>query len=121
MKYKIIRVDPDAHSIVVRYYTDFVTEESLAIETVDGVITQCRSDFSIDLPVPTPTGDELERFITARAPKSWFDTQESVQNPNVDTSLFALIQLIGVETVCPEPEPEKNSNSQVVEINMVQT
>jgi len=97
IKYKIIETDTAQHSIVVRYYTDIVTEAMLSTDTLDGIIRRCRTDFSFDLPVPAPTGTALHDFIVTRAPTAWLQTQEDVLNPNVDTSLSAIIPLVGVE------------------------
>lgn len=97
IKYKILSTDTTQHSIVVRYYTDIITEAMLATDTLEGVIRSCRTDYSIDLPVPAPTGLELSEFISARAPITWLQTQEDVLNSNIDTSLSAIIPLVGVE------------------------
>jgi hypothetical protein len=105
LKYKIIETDTAQHSIVVRYYTDVVTETILATDILDGIIRRCRTDFSIDLPVPAPTGTALHDLIVARAPTAWLKTQEDVVNPNVDTSLSAVTPLVGVETGFVEPTP----------------
>jgi hypothetical protein len=98
IKYKIIETNADQHSIVVRFYTDVITEEMLATDILDGIVRRCRTDYSFDLPVPAPTGSALQDFITARAPVAWLTTQEAVLNPNVDTSLSGITALIGLET-----------------------
>jgi len=103
LKYKIIETDTAQHSIVVRYYTDVVTETILATDILDGTIRRCRTDYSFELPVPAPTGTALQDFITARAPIDWLKLQEDVLNPSVDTSLSAVIPLVGVETAFVEP------------------
>ena len=97
IKYKIIELNASEHAIVVRYYTERITEAMLAVDVLDGVIRRCRTDYAIDLPVPAPTGAELDRFISARAPVAWFATLEAVQNPNIDTSMAAFTQMLGVE------------------------
>jgi hypothetical protein len=97
IKYKIVETNVANHSIVVRYYTDIVTEAMLSVDTLDGVIRRCRTDYSFDLPIPAPTGAALHDFIVTRAPTAWLHTQEDVLNPNVDTSLSAIIPLVGVE------------------------
>lgn len=103
LKYKIIEVHPETHSIVVRYYTDLVTEAVLASQvTADGVIIRCRTDQGIELPVPAPTGAALEAFITARAPRALLEMQETLLNNPVDTSLDTLTDLIGVEVTPAE-------------------
>jgi hypothetical protein len=97
IKYKIIETNTAEHSIVVRYYTDIITEAMLATDVLDNVIRRGRTDYSFDLPVPTPTGTALHDFIVARAPTAWLHTQEDVLNPDVDTSLSAIVPLVGIE------------------------
>jgi hypothetical protein len=97
IKYKIIETNAAAHSIVVRFYTDIITEAMLATDVLDNVIRRCRTDYSFDLPVPTPSAAELAAFISARAPVAWLETQEAVLNPNIDTSLSTVLPLVGVE------------------------
>ena len=97
IKYKIVEVDTNQHSIVVRFYTDKITEDLLATDVLDGVIRRCRTDYSIDLPIPAPVGAALSDFILARAPKDWLENQEKIADPTVDTSMTDLASLIGVE------------------------
>jgi len=97
LKYKIIEVYPEQHSIVVRFYTDIITEEMMATDVLDGVIRRGRTDYAIDLPVPAPTGTDLERLIVSKAPSDWLATQEAVLNPSLDTSLSNLTNIVGQE------------------------
>lgn len=97
IKYKIIELHPEQHSIVVRFYSDDITEEMLATQTSQGKILRCRTDYNIDLPIPAPEGFELEKFIFSRAPTDWLELQVKVLDPNVDTSLSTLVPLIDKE------------------------
>jgi hypothetical protein len=97
IKYKIIETNAAQHSIVVRFYTDVITEEMLATDTLDGIIRRCRTDYSFDLPIPAPDGLALHEFISAKAPVAWFNAQEAILNPLIDTSLSAITSLVGVE------------------------
>jgi hypothetical protein len=101
--YKIVEVNPNEHSIVVRYFTDTLTEEKLSVDPEnkhtleDGSPLRCRTDYFLNLPVPAPTGEALQRFIMERAPVMWFDIHDKINDPNVDTSLSELSSLIGVK------------------------
>ena len=98
MKYKIIEINSDDHSIVVRFYTNKVTEADLAVQVDDkGNVLRCRTDFNIDLPVPPPTGPVLEKLILRYAPRDWLNKREAIADPMVDTSLAHLLPLLGVE------------------------
>jgi hypothetical protein len=97
--YKIVEVWPNDHLIVARYWTDTVSEESLASDSnrkEDGTPVRCRSDVAITLPIPAPTGIELEKIILANAPRAWLETLEKVADPNIDTSLNDIQSLLGV-------------------------
>jgi hypothetical protein len=98
LHYKIVEVWPNDHLIVVRYWTDSVSEEFLAHpgeRREDGSPWRCRSDVSITLPIPTPTDEKLEQIILRQAPIEWLKTLELIANPKVDTSMKETQQLIG--------------------------
>lgn len=117
INYKIIEVSPDDHQIVVRYTTDIVTEEVVASHRdADGNITRCRTDVPIVLPVPTPTGNELERIIMNNAPVKFLETKESVLDENIDTSLASLQSLLNVITTKSINSDAKLTDEQIAEI-----
>lgn len=100
--YKIVEVWPSDHLIVARFWTDVLSEEFLASDQnrkEDGTPVRCRSDVSITLPVPAPTGIELEKIILNNTPREWLATLEKVADPNVDTSLSEIQSMVGVSKV----------------------
>jgi hypothetical protein len=98
--YKIVELWPDDHLIVARYWTDNISEESLASDLnrkQDGTPVRCRSDVSINLPVPMPTtSEEIGELVKIYSPFEWLNTLEAVQDPNVHTALDTVIGLVGV-------------------------
>ncbi len=105
IKYKIVEVNSEQHSIVVRFYSDVITEESLAVQWGDdGQILRGRTDYNIDLPIPAPSGDELQNIILSNAPSQWLKTQAFLLDPDVNTSLEDVKLLIGIESVEPVAE-----------------
>lgn len=108
LKYKIINVDEKEHSIMVRYYTDVITEDFLAnmfdehgqiVRNEDGSPKVCRTDSHFNIwQTPSPTHEELEKLIINAAPVEWLKLQESIKNPEVDTSLSSIKFKVGVET-----------------------
>lgn len=119
VKYRIIETYPEEHSIVVRYFTDILTEEELAIDKnsgnvqrrEDGTPARCRTDVNINIfQIPPPTGQELHKFILNFAPIGFFELQEKIRNPEIDTSLNSLSDIIGKtfegEPVVPIPAVE---------------
>ena len=96
--YKIVEVWPSDHLIVVRYWTDVVSEQFLANSEEyfdDGSPRRCRSDVSITLPTPTPAGKDLEDIIMRNAPSYWLKTLEDVMDPFVDTSMQNILNMRG--------------------------
>ena len=100
IKYKIIQVNPADHAIVVRFYTDTISEEDVAVRNPDtgeiildddGNIEACRTDYSITLwDAPTLTGEALEEVIMGCAPTRWFELLGKVSDASVDTSLSGI-------------------------------
>lgn len=114
INYKIVEVWPDSHSIVVRYWTDLISEEFLASDdqrNEQGNPIRCRSDVSITLPVPTPDGAELEKIILSNAPSNWLNLLQLVNDPNVDTSLDSVQSLIGVTNTKTIEDVQQNTAS----------
>ena len=106
-KYKIIELHPELHSLVVRYYTDIVSEEYLChrdhegnpILNEDGTFQRCKYDLNIQLfEVPPITGEALHARIVAGAPYYALALDEKIVDPEIDTSLEVLAPLLGEET-----------------------
>lgn len=136
IKYKIIELNEVEHHIVVRFYDENMTEDTLATERVretyapdpekpgdtlereviarkqDGSPIRCRTDSAIPLPVPAPTGEELHKLIVEYAPRHQFEVWKEVKKPEVVQGLQALQAELGVERTVPEkaPAPEAPPN-----------
>ena len=111
--YKIVEVWPDSHSIVARYWTDIVTEEMLASDdqrNEHGRPIRCRSDVSITLPIPAPQGEDLDKLIVVNAPTTWLETIENVINPDIDTSLNHISNMLGTEYTKTKAELDNIDN-----------
>lgn len=96
LHYKIVEVWPQDHLVVVRFWTDVLSEEFLAsndIRKEDGTPERCRSDVSITLPIPTPSGKELEDLLISYAPLEWLKTLEKVHAPDIDTSMEEILKV----------------------------
>ena len=111
--YKIVEVWPNDHLIVARYWTDNISEESLASDSnrkEDGTPVRCRSDVAITLPIPAPTGSALEKLILANVPMAWLQTLENVQDPNVNTDMSAIENLVGAVSTKSATEIQQTIN-----------
>jgi hypothetical protein len=96
LHYKIVEVWPQDHLVVIRYWTDALSEEFLAsndIRKEDGTPERCRSDVSVTLPIPAPEGAELEKLLISYAPLDWLKTMEKIQAPEIDTSMDGILNL----------------------------
>lgn len=102
--YRVIEVWPDDHLFVVRYTTDKLTEEMLKQPNDpnrrgDGTPVRCRTDVSLDMPVPALEGQALEDYIIFNAPMAWLRKMEAVHDPDIDTSLSTVKPLLGKTVV----------------------
>ena len=103
--YRVVKVDPAAHGIVVRYFTDVVTEMDLASSfnddgsvklNSDGYPVSTRTDVLMGIyDTPSPSNEELEKRIMLNAPTDWLKLQEDIKNPSVDTKLSDARNLTG--------------------------
>ena len=96
LHYKIVEVWPNDHMVVVRYWTDDLSEEFLASDAnrkEDGTPVRCRSDVALTLPIPAPTGGQLEELLVTNAPLEWLKTLEKVQSPDIDTSMSEIMEM----------------------------
>jgi hypothetical protein len=77
IKYKVVEVHDSDHVIVVRYYTDLITEEDLvSFRDDNGKIIRCRSDVSITLYDPDASEGDIEQMIINNAPRQWLEILE---------------------------------------------
>jgi len=106
IKYKIIEIHEEQNSIVVRYYTDKISEASLAsLVDEDGTISRCRTDFNLDMPYPMPDATDLDKIILAAAPKIWLETLEKVLLTGPEPTLVALASEVDVVREAPPSAP----------------
>lgn len=100
INFRILEKNDVEHSIVVRYFTDILTEEFLAtsydnagniIMDSKGYPLRCRSDFNYNIyDIDQPTESEIIEFIKERTPYDWLQMLEKSKDPNVVLSLSAV-------------------------------
>lgn len=103
--YRIVKVDPAAHGVVIRYWTDKVSEMDLAgprnsdgtpILNAEGYPVATQTDVFMSLyDTPTPSAEELNKRIMMQAPVDWLKLQEDIKDTSVDTSMTDLRNLVG--------------------------
>lgn len=100
LKYKIVEVWPNDHTIVVRYYSDTISELELMSAPglrEDGTPIRCRTDVSLSIPIPEPSEEELKKIILFNCPIGFFETQEKIKDPTVNTAMSVSTSLLNVE------------------------
>jgi hypothetical protein len=117
VKYRIIELDETQHSIVVRYYTDEISEFDLATSYIidennnnvlqtrpDGTPVRCQTDYNINIwNFPAPSEEEIKKIIEQSVPYDWFRLKIAVKNPNIDTSLSNVSSIMNVEFTATKP------------------
>ena len=134
IKYKIIDVDRTQHSIVVRYYTDFLTEDQLStafnpdgsiMRREDGSPARCQTDYNINIwrTNPAPTLEEIQEIAKNSAPYDWFKLRKDILDSTIDTSLSVVDNILNQEFIAPPPtapQQEIKTSEQEIE-NMIQS
>ena len=120
IKFKILSVDSNSHSMVVRYFSDLVSEDNLASEfdlngnilkDQNGSPVRCRTDYNISIrDFPSPSEERLIEIASEYAPKDFFNTFEKVNDPGIDTSLSAAVNMINTVYNVIEKKPEPSVN-----------
>lgn len=105
INYRILSVSEADHSIVVRYWTDKLSEISLCNEygrdgkpiiTDNGWPTRCRTDYSITFyDNRIPSEEAIVEIIKNHAPVDWLVMKEGIEDTNIATSLDAAVNLMG--------------------------
>jgi hypothetical protein len=102
IQYRIINKLPEECQIVVRYFTDTVTEEYLATEKdVEGNILRCKSDYPIDLRQfikNEPTQEEIELIIKRNCNAGWFEIEElKIKSPDSIEKIKKKIESLSIK------------------------
>ena len=104
--FRILDVDKNDHSFEARYWTDVVTEESLAIQNkMTGYITfteagypeSCQSDFHYNFyDNPDPTKEDMIEIVRQSVNYPWLYLLEQLKQGNTDYSLANVRPYIGL-------------------------
>lgn len=105
IKYRIVSIDHKEHSMVVRYFTDILTEDSLATQfDIDnnivrekGIPVRCRTDYNITIWERELTDNQLHSTIKEHAPIQWLELLERRKQEGDISALVSFDSLIGQE------------------------
>lgn len=119
--YRILNISEQENSFVVRYYTDAITEDSLAtsinsrgeILRSNGYPIRCRTDSNFNLMDNfTPTSNDIMTIVRSHAPIQWLTMQEKIANTSIVKNYTELKPLEGfegyVDLSVPESKPITN-------------
>ena len=105
IQYRIVKIDTETHGVVIRYFTDKVTEMDLASSfnedgsvrlNADGYPLSTRTDVLMSIyDTPTPSPEEVEKRIMMNAPVDWLKIQEDIKDPSIDTKMKNLRDMVG--------------------------
>lgn len=97
MYFRILEVNDKNHCMTVRYWTDKLSEDSLAshfdnngkiIRDKKGNPVRCRTDFNITFyDHLNPSVEDIENEIRRNAPVRWLKLLEDIEDPYIKTSL----------------------------------
>jgi hypothetical protein len=88
--YRILSINKDEASLVVRYWSDSVSEEELMVNE-----SSSRTDVSLNLWEPTAPAEKIHDFILSHAPAEWLELKRKVRDRIVDTSLSQIQDWVG--------------------------
>lgn len=117
IKFKIIEMHPDQHSMVVRYWTDLFSQDDLATSISydadgnkiidrreDGIPARCQTDVNINIwQVPAPSSNVIIQIANNSAPYDWFALKHAVADPTIDTGLANVALVMNTEYVAERP------------------
>jgi hypothetical protein len=99
INYRVLSVDETESSMIVRYWTDELSEKELSVDPEESSDTpaQCRTDYNISISDHSMSEEALHEFIISCAPVDWFNLKHKIKDPSVDTSLSVAKALVGVD------------------------
>ncbi len=96
INYRIVEIFPEDHNVIVRYWTDKLSEADLAASPElgpDGKPVRCRSDVCITVPIPEPNKEELHKLFLYNAPVAGLEIQEKVKDPDITTTMINTLSM----------------------------
>lgn len=93
IKLKIIATNAADNTVTVRYYTSLIAEADLA----------GRTDYSISLPIPAPSGQLLADYLLAYAPTAFLAEREAMLAAPI--VMAGIDVLIGTEIIPDDTRP----------------
>ncbi|NDB60115.1 hypothetical protein EB001_16940 [bacterium] len=106
INYRILSVDESEHTFVVRYWTDIITEESLAthftfsgdiVMTPNGYPERCRTDYNLNFyNNSNPSTNDVITIIKSSAPVKLLYVKEQLQLSNTQYNMSNVYNLVNI-------------------------
>lgn len=106
INYRVLSVDESEHTAVVRYWTDILTEESLATEFTpsgdirmnpNGYPERCRTDYNLSFYNTTnPSTNDVITIIKSSAPTKWLYIKEQLNLSNSQYNLANISSMVNI-------------------------
>lgn len=127
LNYKIVSHNLKERNIVVRYYTDLLSEKELSVlpnESNNNPV-RCRTDLSLSIAIPEPSEIQLHKFIIRNAPRQALKnleiTKMGPEKSGIDLSLKNTEAMIGKVFSKTEEEIELMLSNPVANLTTQQT
>ena len=101
IKYRILKLHPEEHSVTVRYYSDEVSEHYLRTDPRDksDPPKQCRTDHYYNIRDVEADEEALHTMLSQWAPVEFLETHKRILSPQINTTMEKFEKLKGVERV----------------------
>jgi hypothetical protein len=114
--YRILSLDETEGAIVVRYWSDEMSERDLSIIPGDTNATpeHCRTDTNLNVFDSRMTADQLHDFLVDGAPADWLGMKARIRDPSIDTSLPQIMAMVGTSKECVRKADGKKTDKTVI-------
>jgi hypothetical protein len=98
INYRVLSIDEKECSVVVRYWTDKLSERELSVnpDEQNDLPERCRTDYNLNLWDLGMSEDELHNYLLSCAPVGWFKLKGQLKDKNGDTALSRVRLWVGI-------------------------
>lgn len=125
VKYRILHIDKKSHNLIVRYFTDEISEEEMSnllddngnpVLNEKGYPVRCRTDVVHTIRDHDVSADEIHAYLQKHAPVGFFREYLKLKDPNFKTVLhedhFTIGEVHEYEhDLTPAPPPNVVNNT----------
>lgn len=97
IRYRVLSVNEEEQSMLVRYSTDFLSEQDLTTgegNAEDNTPLRCITDYNLSIWDGIETEEALDKFITSAAPIAVFKLKHKIMDSNVDHTINGRLSMV---------------------------